>query len=145
MIYSSYILEKTEAAITTYLASSSLSGSISNFYASNNSIADKESPAVIVECNSGDEDFLGSGIYHIMTRIYYIYPHEHTGSLSTKNSSYDVFTQVLYDNDNLIANITGSVSNLNIFDIFGKGIGNSIQDNHWVSEHVLEVVASYTA
>lgn len=146
MFASTYILERIEEGFTNYLSNSSLSASIQNYYQFQNSTANKESPCIVVQSNFAQEDFFGSGIYHCDTRITFVYPFEDTGSLLTdKNTAYSIFSEVLFNNtSSLFSDITGSTSNLYIYDIFGNGINNRIEENHFISEVSFDVVAGYT-
>lgn len=136
-----YILERSEIALNTYLSNSFANSSFG--YYTGMDTSDKITPCITSQAISADEDFYGSGVYHVSLRVYFIYPFEDSSSLQTRNTTYNTFCQTLYDNTNLISQMTAS--NLSVYDIFGKGHANSVQQNHWVSEHELELIAAYTA
>lgn len=136
-----YILEQVERGFTSYLASSSLSSSVPHFYQGNSSTETKESPAVIVQAASMEEDFYGSGIWHVDTRVFFIYPYETTGSADTRNAIEETLSSTLFTGSLGDSIATGS-GKLAIYDIFSRGTNISIQDNHWVSEYAFEVIAT---
>jgi hypothetical protein len=135
-----YILEQCEAGLLNYLSSSMADPEFT--YYTGMDIQEKLTPCVVVQATTADEDFIGSGVWHVGMRTYFIYPYEASGSLETRNTKYTNFTEKLYHSMSL-ADVTGSTSHLNLLDVFGKGVANSVQQNHWVGENELEFVATY--
>jgi hypothetical protein len=137
-----YILEQCENGLLNYLSGSFADTDFT--YYKGMDAENKETPCVVVQATSCDEDFIGSGVWHVGIRTYFIYPYVDSSSLDTRNTKYNSFTEKLYHSMSL-ADVTGSTSNLSLLDIYGKGIANSIQQDHWVSENELEFVAVYKA
>lgn len=137
---SAYILEESETALFNYL-SSSIADTAFHYYKGLDT-ADKQTPAVIVQALNADEDFPGGGVWHVGIRTYFIYPSTDSASLETRNGKYNTFTDKLYQSMSL-EQLTSSVSHLFVYDIYGKGIANTVQQDHWVSENELEFVAVY--
>jgi hypothetical protein len=136
-----YILEECETALLNYL-SSSIADPDFSYYKGMDTMSEKETPSIIVQATQCDEDFIGSGVWHVGIRTYFVYPFEGSGSLDTRHGKYQTFTEKLYVSMSLAA-VTSSVSHLNLYDIYGKGIANSVQQDHWVSENEFEFVAVY--
>lgn len=137
-----YVLEQCENGLINYLSSSLADPTLTYYKGMDTN--NKETPCVVVQATNGDEDFIGSGVWHVGMRAYFIYPYVDSSSLETRNTKYNTFTEKLYHSMSL-ADVTGSTSNLSLLDIFGRGIANSVQQDHWVSENELEFVAVYTA
>jgi len=137
---SAYILEECESGLINYLSSSLADPDFS--YYKGMDTGEKQTPSIVVQATQADEDFLGSGIWHVGIRTYFIYPYVDSGSLETRHLKYNQFTDKLY-NSMSFADITGSVSHLSLYEVYGKGISNSIQQDHWVSENEFEFVAVY--
>ena len=141
---SAYIVEESETGLYNYISSSIADTSL-HYYKGMNT-EDKQTPSIIIQGVNADEDFVGSGIWHVGIRTYFIYPStDSTGSLETRNGKYHTFVDKLYSGSMSPELITGSVSHLFIYDIYSKGISNSIQQDHWISENELEFVAVYKA
>lgn len=138
-----YILEQSEVGFLNYL-SGSLGFTDFNYYRGMDD-ATKETPCVVVQATNADEDFPGSGIWHVMVKTYFIYPCDGSGSINTRNSKYLTFTEKLYDNTNITSSLSVSASNLCVIDVYGRGLANSIQQDHWVGENELELIATYKA
>lgn len=134
-----YILERAENALATHLSTSFADTTFQYYTGMDN--GDKVTPCVTVQAVSADEEFLGSGVWHVAMKVYFIYPFEDSGSLLTRNTLYGNFVSHLYDT-NLATSMSVS-ANIAVYDVYGKGQANSVQQNHWIGEHELDVVAVY--
>jgi hypothetical protein len=139
--FNGYIRQNLEDSITKYYMSSSLSASIDNFYAANNSEETKQSPAIITEVGSASELFIGSGIWVMPVIVQQIYPYENTGSVDSKNLSYKNFMAVTYTASFAESVISSSNNTIIIYDVQNLGENGSIQENHWIDEIQMQITA----
>lgn len=135
-----WILEKAENAWTNYL-SSSLSSSV-NVY-NGDSVIEKTGPDIICVATDADEVELGSGIYSANVLISFRYPFEDADSVDNKNLINQELINAMFNNANLINDLTGSTNNLNIYDVLYQGHQKGFEGDCYTSNTVISMIVCH--
>ena len=139
-----YVLERTEDAWIHYLASSSLSASITLYYRGTEYVT-KEGSAIIVYCPSAEEVERGCGIYRTQAQIMLKYLYTDSSSLSTRNIVQTTFNDTVLGNDNLLNDLTGSTNRIHFWDATFGGQSNSFAGDAIITQLNIDMVVAQKA
>jgi hypothetical protein len=137
-----WILEKCEDAWVNYL-SGSITSSLVNVYRGNEEV-EKDGPAIICFANDAEEVEFGSGIYRINMLLHMTFPYTGIGSLVSRNNVAGEFTSKIYNNSNIVNELTGSTNNLNILSIYFQAHNNGFEGDSWVSNNMIDMIVTHT-
>lgn len=137
-----WILEKCEDAWTNYL-SGSITSSVVNIYRGNEEV-EKDGPAIICFASDAEEVEQGSGIYRVNMLLHMAVPYTGTGAIDARNQIAHEFNALVYNNDNIMNELTGSTNNLNIFAIYFQAHNNGFEGDSWVSNNLIDMVVVHT-
>lgn len=137
-----WILEKCEDAWANYLSGSFTSASVQVYHG--NAEVEKSGPAVICFGQDAEEVEIGSGIYRVSMVLHLAIPYEGSGSLATRNVIADEFSRKVYNNESIVANLTGSTSGLDIYAMYFQAHNNGFEGDSWVSNNLIDMIVVQT-
>jgi len=141
-----YILERVEDGFKQWLDTTVITGSFSGSapvttYKGMDDVDKLEANSLIIFGESAQQIEYGMNIYECSVNITYRYcpDNEYETSINTRNATYKLITETLFNND-LQSKLTQFSTGLKIFDVETEGTANNFDGSSWQSSLSLKVV-----
>ncbi len=146
-MFTGWILEKLEDGWKNYLESTPITGSVSGsspvtVYKGMDNVDKLDANTIIVYAQSMEQIDYGMNIYRVSMNFIYRYSPENADDtdLATRNATYKLITETVFNNRNIISDLESNSTDLHIIDMEFMSSQNGFDGSAWESSMAVEVI-----